>query len=64
MRRGVGNDGASILAARETAEPRADPTVAGGEPADQRDAVVGEGPLHRRITPHSALNIGIAERTP
>jgi hypothetical protein len=53
-----------ILAARETAELRADPVVAGGELADQRDAVAGEAPLHRRTHPHSALNIGIAERTP
>ena len=45
---------------RETAEPRADPAVAAGELADQRDAVAGEVPLHRRTHPHSASESGQA----
>ena len=57
MRWGAGIDGASILSARETAEPRADPAVAAGELADQRDAVAGEAP-HRRTHPHSASEAG------
>ena len=58
MRWGAGIDGASILSARETAEPRADPAVAAGELADQRDAVAGEVPLRRRTHPHSASEAG------